>query len=170
MARFVTVKVGDPEETASVKTLPPLAANVQFVLAGVAGFPNSKLPMLRDVSSVTVRFVVMLTVLKSAAASVPLPTMPFSQLVVTLQTLLASLVHVPLCARETAGAASRQAHAASAPKNRDWADNNLPNGLVTGTVLAGDCIFMGLDLVSGSADGQRLGSKKSCHPRVKREE
>ena len=55
---LLTVMVGEPAVTASVSTLPPLASSVQFCEPDVS--PKSKLPRLRDVSSVTVRSAVML--------------------------------------------------------------------------------------------------------------
>src|SRR6266446_117164 len=91
---------GVPDEVAKVSTLPPLELSSQNCAPFVSA--KFKLPMVRDVSNVTIRLAVMSMVLKSAVESVPSPTVPVSQLVVALQTLLASFVQVPLAARAPA--------------------------------------------------------------------
>jgi hypothetical protein len=113
VAVLVTVIVGEPEETDRLRTLPTGETNVQFVLAGVAGLPNKMFPRLCEASSVTVRLLEMLTVLKSAVASVPSATTPLSQLVLTLQALVALFVQVPLAAWLTTKLAIKAAPADS---------------------------------------------------------
>src|SRR5205085_3589148 len=102
---LVTVIIGDPAVTASVRMLPPLALRNQFCAPATS--PNSSEPILREESSVTVRSAVISSVLRSAMASAPSATVPASQLVGSLQTLLALLVHVPLVARTRAAPANR---------------------------------------------------------------
>src|SRR6185312_1474634 len=113
---FVTLTVGDPAEVASVKTLPPLEFRNQFVLASVAAVPKMAVPMVSGTLSVTKRLVVIVMVLKSAVASTPLATVPFSQLVPSLQMLLASLVQVPLSAW-AAGALAQRAATSNPPSH-----------------------------------------------------
>jgi len=106
-APFVeVVMVGVPDEVARVNTLlpPPLSCQRLAPFASA----KFKFPIVRDVSSVTVRLVVMSMVLKSAVESMASATVPFNQLVPSLQILLASLVHVPLAARES-GAQAKSA-------------------------------------------------------------
>ena len=97
VAVLVTAMVGEPDETASVSALPPLAFKIQLC-EPVPPLKRS-VPALRAESSVTVRSAEMLMVLKSAVASVPLAMVPPSQLAGSLHTSLPSRFQAPLVAK-----------------------------------------------------------------------
>src|ERR1017187_1308344 len=95
VAVFATTAAGCVNEpVSSVRMLPPLEAIVQDWLPDVS--PNLSVPMLRAESSATVRFAVMLMALKSAGKPGPLATNPLLHRFVSLQSLLASALQIPL--------------------------------------------------------------------------
>ena len=107
---LLTVIVGDPVETASVRISAalPLLSRTQLLL-GTAS-PNFSWPIVRALSRWTVSSAVMSSVLKSAMASVPLAMAPMPpQLALTDQSPpLVVSIHVPLMA--SAGRATPKAH------------------------------------------------------------
>ena len=100
---LLTVIVGLPDETASVRILAGrlLLSRIQLLLATVS--PNFSWPTVRAVSRWTVSSAVMSSVLKSAMPSVPsamLLFMPPDQLLATDQSPpLVVSIQVPLCAQ-----------------------------------------------------------------------
>src|SRR5579885_2388389 len=85
---------GVVEPESSVNSLSPPEFSVQ--LCAPPAPPNFSAPMVREVSSVTVRSAESATVLKSAVLPAPSATMPLSHLVASLQLPLASAVQTPL--------------------------------------------------------------------------
>ena len=105
---LLTVIVGLPEETASVRMLParPSLSRIQLLLGVVS--PNFSWPIVRGPSRWIVSSDVMLSVLKSAMPSVPLAIVKVDQLSILFQSPpLVLSFQVPLVARAGAALATR---------------------------------------------------------------
>ena len=97
-ASLTTVMVGVPVEVLSVRMLVVLELLLRIQLAEGVTSLNLRPPTVRGVSSLTVVVVVMLRVLKSARASVPLAILLDCQLAAVDQSPPVGFVQVPLVA------------------------------------------------------------------------